>query len=136
MRSCLQKMVSERSGLGVMSLGGRSFPHLINFKSGQSVLLTVPGRKPYCLKCQSVGHIRSRCPGRSFAAAVRTPERATADAVAWPDAPSPQPGLHSGNDISDPDGAPAPVDVGSGEPAPTDVGSEEVGAFGTGRRNN
>ena len=58
---------------------------------------------------------------------MRTPNRATADAVTQPDAPTPQPGVHSWNNISDPDGAPAPVDMGSGEPAPTAVGSRDVG---------
>ena len=57
----------------------QNIPHLVNFKSGQSILITVPGRPPYCLRCQSVGHIRSRCPGRSFAAVTGT---VTADSVA------------------------------------------------------
>ena len=26
-------------------------PHLVNFNSGQSILLTIPGRPPYCLRC-------------------------------------------------------------------------------------
>ena len=37
-------------------------PHLLNFSSGQSILVTMAGRVPYCLKCRSVGHKRSRCP--------------------------------------------------------------------------
>lgn len=46
-------------------------PHMVQFKSGQNILLTMAGRPPYCLRCRSVGHVRQRCPGsRSYAAAV------------------------------------------------------------------
>lgn len=46
-------------------------PHIINFKSGQKLLVTMAGRPPYCLKCKAIGHVRQRCPGmRSYAAAA------------------------------------------------------------------
>ena len=42
-------------------------PHLIKFNSGQSVLITMAGRQPLCLKCHEVGHVRRDCPtNRSF----------------------------------------------------------------------
>ena len=45
----------------------QQLPHLVRFNSGQSILLTITGRPPYCLKCHQIGHTRQRCPGRSYA---------------------------------------------------------------------
>lgn len=46
----------------------QQIPHLINFGCGQSVLLTMQGRPPLCLKCKQVGHTRRDCePRRTFA---------------------------------------------------------------------
>ena len=106
-------------------LGKQSLPHLINFRSGQSVLLTVPGRKPYCLRCSTVGHIRSRCPGRNYAAAVRSSNTATADAVTLPDMPPSQPDVQPGTDISDPDSTPVPAAAGSGSGGVVGLGSQQ-----------
>lgn len=51
-------------------------PHIINFKSGQMLLVTMAGRPPYCLKCKAIGHVRNRCPGiRSYAAAAANHSR-------------------------------------------------------------
>ena len=62
-------------------------PHLVNFNSGQSILLTIPGRPPYCLRCNCTGHIRSRCPGRlNYAQSLHT-RSIPAVAVTRPDAP-------------------------------------------------
>lgn len=36
-------------------------PHLINFGCGQTVLVTMQGRPPLCLKCRQVGHVRRDC---------------------------------------------------------------------------
>ena len=61
----------------------QQIPHLNNFKSGQSMLVTVAGRPPYCLRCSRVGHIRSRCPERrTFSQAV---QGVHADPVAPPE---------------------------------------------------
>ena len=42
-------------------------PHLINFGCGQTILVTMQGRPPLCLKCRQVGHVRRDCgPTRQF----------------------------------------------------------------------
>ena len=44
-------------------------PHLVNFNSGQTILVTMAGRPPYCLKCRAVGYVRSKGPNnKTFAA--------------------------------------------------------------------
>ena len=89
-------------------------PHLINFQSGQSILITLPGRLPFCLRCSEVGHVRGRCPDRlrGYASAVtRRPTRNDAmptDAPAPPDAPQSQAGVVSGSNIGDPGNTQAP----------------------------
>ena len=40
----------------------QEIPHLIQFKSGHSILVTMAGRLPFCLRCRCTGHIRSECP--------------------------------------------------------------------------
>ena len=40
----------------------RDLPHIIKFDDGICMVLVVPGRPPYCLKCQQTGHIRKDCP--------------------------------------------------------------------------
>ena len=40
----------------------RDLPHIIKFDDGICMLLVVPGRLPYCLKCSTIGHIRKDCP--------------------------------------------------------------------------
>ena len=39
----------------------QKIPHLVTFDSGQSALITMPGRPPLCLKCRCVGHVRKDC---------------------------------------------------------------------------
>lgn len=37
-------------------------PHILHFeKPCFNVLVTVKGRKPYCTKCEQVGHVRKNC---------------------------------------------------------------------------
>ena len=59
----------------------QKIPHMVHLGSGQSLLVTMQGRLPYCFKCRSVGHVRQRCPkSRGFAAAViSNPESRGAD---------------------------------------------------------
>ena len=45
-------------------------PHVVHFNSGQSILITMQGRPPYCLRCKSVGHVRQRCPKNKFSSVV------------------------------------------------------------------
>ena len=46
----------------------QKIPHLFTFSSGQSILITMRGRSPLCLKCREVGHVRRDCEDRrSFA---------------------------------------------------------------------
>ena len=105
-------------------------PHLINFQSGQSILITLPGRLPFCLRCSEVGHVRGRCPDRlrGYASAVtRRPTRndaMPADAPAPPDAPQSQAGVVSGSNIGDPGNTQAPAAVGTGSDGA--VGSGQV----------
>ena len=46
-----------------------NFPHLVRFGHGVTMLVTMRGRPPMCLKCHQVGHVRSGCPQRPFRAA-------------------------------------------------------------------
>ena len=50
----------------------QKIPHLVKLGSGQSILVTMQGRPPLCLKCHDVGHTCKDCPSgpsnrRSFA---------------------------------------------------------------------
>lgn len=57
----------------------QQIPHLVNFNSGQSILITMQGRPPYCLKCRSVGHVRQRCTKtKSFSTVVRSDQPVSA----------------------------------------------------------
>ena len=54
---------------------------MISFQGQYSMLLTVPGRPPLCLKCQNVGHIMRDCPTnnkkdvtKTYASVTRTNE--------------------------------------------------------------
>ena len=38
-----------------------SFPHVLLMTPNNPVLITVPGRRPLCLKCHHIGHVRSNC---------------------------------------------------------------------------
>ena len=123
-------IVSTYNGIREVTLKTDEFrkqrvPHLVNFNSGQSMLVTMQGRAPYCLKCRSVGHIRSRCPTNKRFNQLFTEHQRMEAAVAPapPDAPAPQADVTSGSDFS------APIVT----PAPTDVGTEGGGAVGLGQ---
>ena len=45
-------------------------PHLVKFGSGQSILVTMQGRPPLCLKCHEVGHTRRDCEEMRFSRAI------------------------------------------------------------------
>lgn len=50
----------------------QKIPHLVTFGCGQSILVTMYGRPPLCLKCREVGHLRKDCEtSRSWAAVTR-----------------------------------------------------------------
>lgn len=77
----------------------QQIPHIVNFNSGQSILITMQGRPPFCLKCKGIGHVRQRCPtSRSFAEAV---ER-VADPAPTP-APAPEASSAPPSGSSDPE---------------------------------
>ena len=77
-------------------------PHVVHLSSGVTILITMPGRPPYCLKCKSVGHTRQKCPKNRFSNVVRqqthapssdstpapTPTPVAEETVAPPDEPS------------------------------------------------
>lgn len=50
-------------------VSNQKIPHLVKLGSGQSLLVTMQGRLPLCLKCHDVGHTCKNCPmnRRSFA---------------------------------------------------------------------
>lgn len=37
-------------------------PHLHSFEGGITILLTIAGRPPLCLRCRNLGHLRRDCP--------------------------------------------------------------------------
>lgn len=59
--------------------GRDELPHIITFNDGRlKVLVTCPGRAPYCVKCGELGHVRASCsqqgqrrPAASYADTVR-----------------------------------------------------------------
>ena len=42
--------------------GMAALPHVVTFNKGISMLFTLPGRAPLCLKCRCTGHIRREYP--------------------------------------------------------------------------
>ncbi len=73
--------INIKNGMRVVSLEVDEtqrlrMPHLIKFGCGTSMLLTIPGRPPLCLKCSQVGHLRRDCVSvPSYSNAVRRPYR-------------------------------------------------------------
>ena len=45
-------------------------PHLVKYGSGQSILVTVQGRPPLCLKCHEVWHIPRDCEEMRYSRAM------------------------------------------------------------------
>lgn len=62
----------------------QQIPHQVKFPSGQSILVTMYGRPPYCLKCSSIGHVRQRCPGKLFSAAASANNNTSSSKAAGP----------------------------------------------------
>ena len=61
-----------RVALEVTETQKMAIPHLVKFDCGASVLITMPGRPPLCLRCSRVGHMRRDCNSRpSFSDVVR-----------------------------------------------------------------
>ena len=105
----------------------QQIPHLVNFNSGQSILITMAGRPPYCLKCQSVGHVRARCPPgmKSFAELFsdRVNNSASPDVPTPPGASESSVGASSGS--QDPADAPKAATSGTGDSVTGGPGSEQ-----------
>ena len=40
----------------------QEIPYLVNFDNDLRMLITIPGRAPFCLKCHTVGHVKRHCP--------------------------------------------------------------------------
>ena len=38
-----------------------AFPHILLLTPTDPVLITIPGRAPLCLRCHTIGHVRSQC---------------------------------------------------------------------------
>lgn len=66
--------------LEVTEIQRLAVPHLLKFEGGLSMLLTVAGRPPLCLRCSRVGHMRRQCPvfmdtRRSYSGVARQAEK-------------------------------------------------------------
>ena len=104
-------------------------PHLVNFNSGQTILVTMAGRPPYCLKCRAVGHVRSRCPNNKTFAALfergisREDQNVEVDAVI--------PSVAPGSSVDKSASSSEPVDLSK----PVGDGTEDSGAEGSGSQD-
>lgn len=94
----------------------QQLPHLVSFNSGQSILLTIAGRPPYCLKCRQIGHTRQRCPGKTYAHVTANSQEARDES----------------RDLSVPTPSPAPSDPVSLSVEPTgSSGRDQTAGEGT-----
>ena len=75
-------------------------PYLVKYDVGISMLITMAGRPPLCLKCNNIGHIRKNCPenlprpqvsGTYAAAAARRDNPVQREVAKPPPPPPPQP---------------------------------------------
>ena len=48
--------------LRMNELHKQKIPHIVHLPSGQTILITMQGRPPFCLKCKSVGHVHRNAP--------------------------------------------------------------------------
>lgn len=104
----------------------QKIPHMVNFGSGQSILVTMSGRPPLCLKCREVGHVRRDCgSNRSFANVTRqrTSEESVVGRPAAPATSESPVGTSSGT--SDPVDVPLPAESGTDGSEAGEVGSED-----------
>ena len=92
-------------------------PHVVRFESGESMLITIQGRQPYCLKCRQIGHLRKDCTERKPPSGVG-------------------PSAHKSKDSApkdSTDGAAAPPSTDSSEPRPEAPQTKESNAKGAKR---
>lgn len=66
--------------LKVNEIEKQCIPHIINFGAGQSMLVTLSGRPPLCLRCRTTGHVRRDCPRKTFSG-LFTSNRESREAV-------------------------------------------------------
>lgn len=69
---------TKRSGTRIVSLvtdrdKASEIPHLNTFEGGITMLITITGRAPLCLKCRNLGHVRKDCPLNRKADTAPTP---------------------------------------------------------------
>lgn len=57
LNNCVRTVSIQTGEMGVAMI-----PHLVKFDGGVTMLLTIMGREPLCLKCHNVGHMRRTCP--------------------------------------------------------------------------
>ena len=55
----------------------QKIPHLVTFSSCQSILITMRGRSPLCLKRREIGHVRRDCEDRRTFATITAGPGAT-----------------------------------------------------------
>ena len=99
----------------------QTIPHLVKFKSGRSILVTMAGRPPYCLKCGNVGHVRARCVTRRAEYASVVQQRVVGSSADTAAPPAPMGVSMAASD--EPAGT-------SDAPLPSNAGSEDSGSGG------
>ena len=108
--------------------------HAIHFNSGQTVLLTMQGRLPYCLKSKSVGHVRNKCPknNRNYANAVYSTSSSTEQPAPTPvptKSPAPAAPVPQSTESSDSIGGATEFHDGNNAVAKGSSGQEEEHVF-------
>ena len=111
----------------------QNIPHLVKLASGHSILITLQGRPPLCLKCGDLGHTRKDCPSnkKSYLGAAARPgsssvntATASASSEAHVSPAAPGPALPPSGVDSAPAPAPEGAPAGVGDaPPPQDLGS-------------
>lgn len=98
-------------------------PHLVKFDAGITMLITMRGREPLCLKCQEVGHIRRDCTTvrRSYAQATVERPRRQNGPPASPAAQSQRPTTDDDVVVPQARGTPTPASAATSDPAPSPI---------------
>lgn len=65
--SVISAEATKRSGIRTVTIvtdrdKASEIPHLHSFDGGITMLLTIGGRLPLCLRCRNLGHVRKDCP--------------------------------------------------------------------------